>query len=83
VGVQHLERHGVVVPDVLGQEDRGHAAAAELALDRVVTGECGVELGAGVGRGGFPYPFASCWNRGLSRSGAKFGSTRSRPGVTV
>ena len=35
LGVQHLERHRPVVPEVLGEIDDGHAPAAELALDRV------------------------------------------------
>ena len=33
LGVQHLEGHRAVVPEVPGEVDRGHAAAAELALD--------------------------------------------------
>ena len=32
-GVQDLERHGPIVPEVAGEIDRGHAAASELALD--------------------------------------------------
>ena len=35
LGVEHLERDRAVVPEVLGEVDRGHAAAAELALERV------------------------------------------------
>ena len=35
LGMQHLERDRAVVPEVLGQEDRGHAAAPELALEPV------------------------------------------------
>ena len=34
LGPQHLDRHLPVVPQVLGQIDRGHAAAAQLALER-------------------------------------------------
>ena len=33
--VEHLEGHRPVVLEVLGEEDRGHAAAAELALEGV------------------------------------------------
>ena len=35
LGVQHLQRDRAVVPEVVGQVDGRHAAAAELALDRV------------------------------------------------
>ena len=35
LGMEHLERHRPLVPEVLGEEDGGHAAAPELALDRV------------------------------------------------
>ena len=35
LGVEHLERHRPVVPEVPGEEDRGHAPAAELALEGV------------------------------------------------
>ena len=39
LGMEHLERDRAVVPEVLGQVDGGHAAAAELALDAVAVGE--------------------------------------------
>jgi len=35
VGVQDLERDGPVVPQVVGEIDRGHPPAAELALEAV------------------------------------------------
>ncbi len=35
LGVEHLERHRAVVPHVLREPDRSHAAAAELALEGV------------------------------------------------
>ena len=35
LGMEHLERDRPVVPEVPGEIDRGHAPAAELALDRV------------------------------------------------
>ncbi len=39
LGVQHLERHRAVVPEVVGEVHRGHAAPAELALDPVSPGQ--------------------------------------------
>ena len=35
LGMQHLERDRPVVPEVPGEEDRGHPPAPELALERV------------------------------------------------
>ena len=35
LGVQHLERDRAVVPEVVGEVHRGHAAAPELALEPV------------------------------------------------
>ena len=35
LGVQHLEGDGSVVPEVVREVDRGHAAPAELALDGI------------------------------------------------
>ena len=35
LGVEHLERDRAVVLEVVGEIDGGHAAAAELALERV------------------------------------------------
>ena len=43
LGVQHLERDRPVVAQVAGEVDRRHAAAAELALDRVAAGERGLD----------------------------------------
>ena len=34
IGVEDLEGHGPVVPEVVGEEDGRHPATAELALDR-------------------------------------------------
>ena len=34
--VQHLERDGPAVAQILGEKHRGHATATELALDRVI-----------------------------------------------
>ena len=43
LGVQHLDRHLAVVPDVVGEIDGGHPTRAEFALDAVAVGECGDE----------------------------------------
>ena len=48
VGVEHLERHLTVMPDVVSQVDRGHAAAAELPLERVAAGQLGPQSGLDV-----------------------------------
>ena len=39
LGPEHLDRHLAAVPEVVGQVDRGHPAAAELAEDGVAVGE--------------------------------------------
>ena len=36
--MQHFERHWPLVAEVLGQVNRGHAAASELVLDAVTVG---------------------------------------------
>ncbi len=41
---QDLDRHRARILEVVGQEHGGHAAAAELALQRVAAGERGVQL---------------------------------------
>ena len=78
LGVQHLERDGAVVPQVVREVDRGHAAAAELALELVAVRECCREDGAGVGA--HAAPSTSFLNRGLLLSGSKVGSILSHPG---
>src|SRR3989442_3082890 len=51
---QHLDRDGATVLQVLRKVDRGHSPAPQLALDRVATGEGGLNVGEeGVHRGGF------------------------------
>ena len=35
LGPEHLDRHPAMVPDILGQVDGGHSAAAELAFEHV------------------------------------------------
>ena len=42
--MQHLERDRPVVPEVAGEVDRGHPAAAELALEHVALAEGLAEL---------------------------------------
>jgi hypothetical protein len=42
-GSDHLERDGAIVLEVAGEVHRGHAAATELALDQVSTGQGGLE----------------------------------------
>ena len=44
LGMEHLERDRTVVPEVAGEIDRGHAAAAELALEHVAGGQRCLEL---------------------------------------
>ena len=46
LGMEDLERDGTIVPDVVGQVDHRHAAAAELTLERVAVAERGGQGGA-------------------------------------
>jgi hypothetical protein len=39
LGTENLDGDGAVLLEILGEEDCGHPAAAELALDRVSIGE--------------------------------------------
>ncbi len=39
LGAQDLERDGPIVPEIVGEVDHGHAAAAELALDALPVGK--------------------------------------------
>ena len=78
LGVEHLERHRPVVPEVLGEVDGGHAPAAELALDRVAVPQSRAEIRQGIRHD--VLPSTSFWNRGCFRSGSKVGSIRSQPG---
>jgi hypothetical protein len=43
LGMEDLQGDRTVVPDVAGQVDRGHAAAAELALEYVAVGQGDLE----------------------------------------
>ena len=49
LGVEHLERDRAVVPEVAGEPDGGHAAAAELALERVAVPQAFAQHGYRVG----------------------------------
>ena len=49
-GVEHLERDRSVVPEIAREVDRGHAAAAELALEHVAVGQGGLEPLKGLGQ---------------------------------
>ena len=85
LGVEHLERHRPVVPEVLGEIDRGHAAAPELALERVAVGQALAQSCSGSPMRMLPaarqvVPSTSFSNRGLFRSGSNVGSIRSQPG---
>ena len=50
-GMQHLERDGAVVLEVLGEVDGGHAPATELALERIPVRERGPKRRQGVRQG--------------------------------
>ena len=50
LGEEDLERDRAVVLEVLGEVDRGHAAAPELALEGVAVGESRLEQGLRVHR---------------------------------
>ena len=79
-GPQHLERDGAVVPDVVGEIDRGHATAPELALDCVAVGQNGAKLlneELVLPRHGIPAFFMSAVKRGSARIGSQCRSTLS------
>ena len=71
LGAQHLERHGPIVPEVVGEVDRGHAAAAELALDAVA-------IGQGVGKSGVEcaHSFCGLGNRNVAGPAADYQQSR-------
>ena len=77
--MQHLERDRAVVLEVGRQHDARHAAAAEIAVERVAVGERGLELLAELGLHGVPA--TRRWNRGFLRSGSNVGSILSHAGV--
>jgi hypothetical protein len=45
LGPQHLDGDSTVVPEILGEIDRGHAAGADLLLETVVVGQGGRDPG--------------------------------------
>jgi hypothetical protein len=49
LGAEHLDGDFAFVLEVLGEEDRGHAAPSQLPLDPVAVGERGSEERLGVG----------------------------------
>ena len=64
-GLEHLERDVAVVPQVVGEEDDGHAAFAERAVDGVAAAQAGLEalLQCGQGRGRYS---ESAWSEALA-----------------
>ena len=78
LGMEHLERDGAVVAEVAGEVDRGHAPAAELALERVAVASAFAQRRPRVG--GHDVPSTSFWNRGCFRSGSNVGSIRNHAG---
>jgi hypothetical protein len=49
LGLQDLDRDLALMPEIVGQVDRGHASGAELTLDAVPALEGGVQTGDGIG----------------------------------
>jgi hypothetical protein len=54
LGVEHLEGHRAVVPQVAGEVDRGHAPTPELTLERVALGQPLPQIRRRVSHGGAP-----------------------------
>jgi hypothetical protein len=50
LGVEHLERDRPVVLEIVGEEDRGHASAAELALEGVQPAQSVLKLRGQIGQ---------------------------------
>jgi hypothetical protein len=44
LGMQHLERHAALVPEVMGKKHRRHAAPAKLAIEPVAVGQAMLDL---------------------------------------
>ena len=53
LGMEHLERDRPLVPEVVGQKDRGHAPAPEFALEAVAISEGSGELSREIGHSRF------------------------------
>ena len=60
LGMEHLEGDRAVVPQVVGEVDRGHAAPAQLTLHAISVPERGLETAEDVGRHGIPGRKSSC-----------------------
>jgi hypothetical protein len=58
--MEHLERYGTIVPEVIGEIDNGHATPPELALEGVAVGQGGLEFFHGLDQTGL-------LDRGISR----------------
>jgi hypothetical protein len=58
LGAEDLERHEPVVPKIACEIDRGHAAAAELALEHVAVSQVRLELIARIA-----HPGTLVWER--------------------
>ena len=52
LGPEHLDGHAAAVPQIVRQVHRRHAAAAELALDRIAPGQRRSQPRGGKARGG-------------------------------
>jgi len=72
VGVEYLQGHRSVVPQVVREIDRSHATNAELALERVAVGEGGLEAFQGLGQRDVP-------ERGTSRLNPRALTDQSQP----
>lgn len=71
VGVEHLEGDGTIVAEVVGEEDRRHTAAPELALEDVPGAQRMLEPLAQVhGRGDRPLKGGGKCSAGREGSGA-------------
>ena len=77
LGMEDFECDRAVVPQVAREPDRGHAPAAELALERVPIAQPFAQCRHRVRH---VVPSTSFLNLGCSRSGSKVGSTRSHAG---
>src|SRR5512146_3009569 len=50
IRMEHLQRHRAIVLQVVGEVDRGHPAATQLALDAVPLRERRTKSGVGIGQ---------------------------------
>ncbi len=54
----------VAVPEIAGEIDRGHAAAAELALEQVAVGQGGLEPFESLGQRGIRFGMSQAYSHG-------------------